>query len=164
VSAEQKLKENKKMSIRPRLVGKVARVLNSREIAINLGLNYGIKFGMLFDVVDPKGEEIVDPETREILGSLERAKVRVKVIAVYPKMSVASTYKTREINVGGSGKSGMFAFEQVTSSIVHDLLPPKWIKEVETLKTTEKTWENLELKDSYVKIGDPVVEVIDPTE
>ena len=152
------------MSMRSRLEGKVARVLNSREIVINLGLNNGIKPGMLFDVVDPKGEEIVDPETKEILGSLERPKVRVKVIAVHPKMSVASTYKTREINVGGSGKSGIFAVEQATSILVHDLLPPKWIKEIETLKTTEKTWEDLDSKDSYVKIGDPVVEVTDPDE
>ena len=30
----------------------------------------------------------------------------------------------------------------------------------ETLKTSEKTWEDLDEKESYVKTGDPVVQII----
>ncbi len=40
------------------------------------------------------------------------------------------------------------------------LLPPKWVTKYETLKTDEKTWEDIDEEDSYVKIGDPVIEVL----
>lgn len=59
--------------------GKVARILNSRELAINVGAADGVKVGMYFDVLDPKGEDIKDPDSGEVLGSLERPKVRVKL-------------------------------------------------------------------------------------
>ena len=37
----------------------------------------------------------------------------------------------------------------------------KWVTKHETLKTEEKTWEDLDEVDSYVKIGDPVVQVLE---
>lgn len=40
-----------------------------------------------------------------------------------------------------------------------------WVTRYETLKTREETWEDLEEEDSYVKTGDPVVQVLsDPEE
>ena len=42
--------------------GKVARILNSRELAINIGSNNGVQAGMYFDILDPKGENITDPD------------------------------------------------------------------------------------------------------
>lgn len=39
-------------------------------------------------------------------------------------------------------------------------MPPRYVTKYETLKTTEKTWEDLEEKESFVKTGDPVVQVI----
>ena len=56
--------------------GKVARVLNEREIAINIGTAHGVTVGMYFDVIDPHYENIKDPDTNEVLGSLGRPKVR----------------------------------------------------------------------------------------
>src|SRR2546425_9679519 len=90
--------------------GKVARILNSRELAINVGATDGVKVGMYFDVLDPKGEDIKDPDSGEVLGSLERPKVRVKVAKVQDHLSVASTYKTFEVNVGGRGGAMDFGF------------------------------------------------------
>jgi hypothetical protein len=43
-------------------------------------------------------------------------------------------------------------------------LPPKMVTKCETLKTTETTWEDLKEADSYVKTGDPVVQVIEEIE
>ena len=137
--------------------GKVARVLNSRELAINIGSNDGVRVGMLFDVLDIKGEDIRDPDTNEILGSIKRSKVRVKVIDVQDKLSVASTYKATEINVGGSGIGGMGRISTM-------LLPPKYVKRIDTLKTTELTWEDLDESENYVKIGDPVVSATEVSE
>lgn len=141
-----------------RLRGKVARILNSRELAINLGSAQGVAVGNLFDVLDPKGEDITDPESGELLGSVERPKVRVKVINVQEKLCIASTYKSRKVNVGGMGSD--LGFGRMASM----LRPPEYVTKYETLKTKEKTWEDLEEKESFVKTGDPVVLVSEPAE
>jgi hypothetical protein len=106
---------------------------------------------MLFDVIDPKGEDIVDPETGDIIGSLERAKVRVEVISAQNRLSVASTYKKERVNVGGVGIG--------TSAINQLFLQAEYVTPYETLKTEERTWEDLSEAESYVKHGDPVVQV-----
>lgn len=142
------------MSDKP-IRGKVARLLNSRELAMNIGSADGVELGMYFDVLDPKGEDIKDPDSGEVLGCLERPKVRVKVVKLQEHLSVASTYKTYQINVGGQG--GVLGV-----SFANLLLPPKFITKQETLKTSEKTWEDLDEEESYVKTGDPVLQVIEP--
>lgn len=143
------------MSKQQPIRGKVARILDSRELAINIGSDDGVKEGMYFDVLDPKGEDIKDPDTGEVLGSLERPKVRVRVKSVQPRISVATTYKQKQVNVGGSGSL-------VSTIKFSDLfLPPKYITTTETLKTEEKTWEDLDETKSYVKTGDPVVQVLE---
>lgn len=133
--------------------GKVARVLNSREIALTVGSSDGVVVGMFFDVMDPKGEDITDPDTGDILGSVERPKVRVQITKVQELLSVASTYRKTKKNIGG----------HITDlgSLSRVLMPPKWVTKYETLKTEEKTWEDLDEEQSYVKIGDPVVQVIE---
>ena len=137
--------------------GKVARILNTRELVINLGSEDGITLGMYFDVMDPKGTDIEDPDTREVLGSIERPKVRVKVSRVETRLSMASTYRSKKVNIGGQG-----GIRDASSGLLSQILtPPKWVTKYETLKTQEKTWEDLDEKESYVKIGDPVVQVLD---
>jgi hypothetical protein len=133
--------------------GKVARILNSRELAINVGSKDGVIAGMYFDVLDPKGEDITDPDSGTVLGSIDRPKVRVQVTAVQEGLSVASTFKKRQINVGGSGIMS-------TQNLSNLFLPPKYVTKFETLKTDEKTWEDLSESQSYVKTGDPVVQVV----
>jgi hypothetical protein len=140
------------MTDRP-IRGKVARILTSRELVINVGSNDGVEIGMYFDVLDPKGDDIKDPDSGEVLGSVERPKVRVKVTKVQERLSVASTYKTYEVNVGGRGGGIDFSFSKF-------LQPPKYVTKQETLKTSEKTWEDLEEEQSFVKTGDPVVQVL----
>jgi hypothetical protein len=108
---------------------------------------------MYFDILDRNGEDIKDPDTGEILGSIERAKVRVQVTKVHEKLSVASTYKKKEINVGGRGGVG--------GDLASLFMPAKYETKYETLKTTEKTWENLSESESYVKTGDPAVQVVE---
>ena len=134
--------------------GKVARVLNSRELAINVGKNHDVESGMYFDVMDQEHENILDPDTGDILGSIERPKVRVRVMLVQDRLSLASTFKKKNVNIGGSSGFGLLA-----GGLSEALMPPKWVTKYETLKTEEKTWENLEEKESYVKTGDPVVQV-----
>ena len=134
------------------LRGKVARILDSRNLVINIGSQQGVIIGMYFDVMDPKGEDIRDPNTNEILGSIERPKVRIRIINVQDKLSVASTYKKKKVNIGGKGVAINLGFAEY-------LMPPKWVTKYETLKTDEKTWEDLNEEESRVKSGDPVSQV-----
>ena len=131
--------------------GKIAQIINSREVALNIGSDHGVQLNMLFDILTPRGFDIMDPDTGEVLGSVDRPKARVKVIMVRPKLSIASTYKTRRVNVGGTGllgRSGLFE-------------PPKWETRIETLKTDENTLEELPEEESYVSTGDPVIQVFE---
>ena len=138
--------------------GKVAQILNSRELVINAGSSSGVAVGMRFEVMDAKGEDIKDPATGELLGSLERPKVKVEVSKVQDRLSVASTYKKETVNVGGAGLA-----VGVSSPLSQLFMPAKYETRYETLKTEEKTWEDLDEEDSYVKIGDPVVQVLEGT-
>ena len=47
-------------------------------MVINVGSNNGVVVGMRFDVMDTKGQDVQDPDTGELLGSIERPKVRVE--------------------------------------------------------------------------------------
>lgn len=134
--------------------GKVARVLNSREVALTVGAGDGVKVGMHFDILDPKGEDIIDPDTGYVLGSLSRPKVRVRIVTVHERLSVGRTFKKTKVNVGG--ESTMYS---PLSEFHKYLLPAQWVTVYETLKTEEKTWEDLDEAKSYVKTGDPVIEV-----
>lgn len=140
------------MNDKNNICGKVAQILNSRELVINLGTEQGVELGMYFDVLDKKGQEIRDPVTKEVLGSIDRPKVRVKVTKLQIKICIAATYKKTIVNKGGTFAMGGFA---------NALISPKLVTKYETFKTDERTWEDLSEEESYVKIGDPVVQVIE---
>lgn len=135
--------------------GKVAKILSSREVALNVGKKHGVELGMLFDILSPKGHLITDPDTGESLGSTELPKVRVRISRVDDKFSVASTYRTMRVNVTGRGDIlGLFQ-------------PPKWENRYETLKvgqSFESGAEDLDEQDSYVSRGDEVIQVTDNDE
>ena len=139
-----------------RIRGKIAKILNSREVAVNIGHEHGVTSGMVFDILASPGDEVEDPDTGDFLGLVEQAKARVKIKRAYEKFAVATTYRNREVNVGGSGLS--------LNPLGKLFEPPKWEKRYETLKAKggfEAASEDLDEKDSYVSVGDPVVQVID---
>ena len=134
---------------------KVAKILNSREVVITAGSEQGVRVGMRFDILDRKGENITDPDTGKVLGSVERPKVRVEIVQVQERISVASTYKRKMVNEGGN------ALEFGFGDYARALTPSKWVEVYETLKTDETTWEDIKEYESYVKTGDPVAQVIE---
>lgn len=136
--------------------GKVARVLNSREVALNVGASEGVREGMQFDILAPEQDEIKDPDTQEVIGSLNRPKVRILVSVVEERFCVAHTFRHKRVNVGGKGLNLSLDRSFFDRSLFE---PPKWVTRYETLKTSEATWEDLSEDDSYVKTGDPVIEV-----
>ena len=129
--------------------GKVAQVLNDREVAINRGANDGVEPGAKFNILS-HSQEIKDPDTGETLGSIDRAKVAVRVTAVYDRLSVAETFDVRKVNVGGNGIGiGIFT-------------PPKWENHYVTLKQGGGEADDVSELDRFVAIGDPVVQIIEP--
>lgn len=134
--------------------GKVARILNRRELVLNVGSDHGVRQGMKFAILNPKGARIIDPDTKEELGSVEVPKVIVEIVRVKEKLTVGRTFRSSRINVGGIGSATMGAIGRMFE-------PPKYEEISETLKTDERTYQQeLDEKDSYVKIGDPAVQVV----
>jgi hypothetical protein len=131
--------------------GKVARILNSRELVINRGHEAGVREGMRFAVLDTTGEGIKDPDTGEQLGSVQRTKVQLEVTQVSDKMAVAKTYKYRSVNVGGTNYQ--------LGDIASLFAPARIVQRPETLKVEDADWEPLSEGRSFVKIGDPVVQI-----
>ncbi len=119
--------------------GKVAAVLNDRELVINKGESSGVKPGMIFGV--PEEREIQDPDTKEELGSVEIIKIRVKVVDVKPKMSICRTYETYHFNLGGSGQlRSMPTLPWVAAATQVGLYyepPPNWVTKVKTINPKE---------------------------
>ena len=73
--------------------GKVATILNVRELTINRGSQDGVEVGMRFKIVD-ENAAVIDPDTKEELGTISREKIRVKIVYVQPRFSIARTYDT----------------------------------------------------------------------
>ena len=73
--------------------GKVAKILNDRELAINVGSDKGVQTGYKFQIVQ-ETDEILDPDTKKNLGRFRRVVIRVKIVAVDPLKSIAQTYET----------------------------------------------------------------------
>jgi hypothetical protein len=132
--------------------GKVAQIINSQELVINRGSQAGVREGMRFAVLEAGLGAIRDPDTGEDLGSIQRTKVQVEVTQVRELLSVAGTYRSKRVNVGGVG--GFTAGE-----VGRLFTPPRWVEQRETLKASDAKWEPLTEEQSIVKIGDPVVQI-----
>lgn len=126
------------------LHGKVAAILNARELVINIGQEQGVTVGMKFKVLAETPFEVQDPDTGKTIGIVDREKVRVQTTDVQPNLAVCRTYKTRRT-------SGLFF------PSVQDLMPVSR-EEVETLKADSSSLPPpLKEEESYVKRGDRVV-------
>lgn len=129
------------------LRGRVAQILNERELVINVGEQDGAEEGMRFAVLAGSPVQIPDPETGEPLGWLDREKVRVEAIRVMERMSVCITYETRLVG----GALGLID--------VSEMFRPKQ-QIPKTLRATRDSYlAPLTAAESYVKIGDVVREL-----
>ena len=78
--------------------GKVAEVLNDREVVINRGEDHGVKLGTRFKLMETL--RIKDPDTRDIIGEITREKLRLKVVHLEQSMSIARTYESYKYGGG----------------------------------------------------------------
>jgi hypothetical protein len=147
------------MSSNQRLTGRVAAILNSRELVINIGAEQGVELDMKFRVLD-EVKTVINPDTGKEIGEVQREKIRVKIDEVKENISIGRTYETYDINIGGS--SGFFSG---SSDIFRSLTPPQWVTRVKTLayssSDTGLDYKPLDESGSFVKIGDSVQQIID---
>ena len=119
--------------------GKVAKILDSRQVVLNVGSSDGVAIDMIFKVVNPEGEQIRDPDTNQVLGSLESPKTRIRILEVHDRLSVATPSADSQ------------GFVSITlGPFARALMPPRWVDQYESLGTNLST----------VAIGDPVVQVM----
>ena len=123
--------------------GKVAKIINRRQLVINRGTDHGVEPGMKFVVVDDF-EEILDPDTQESLGTIRREKIRVRVVEVQKSLAIASTYETY-VNPGLG--SYVRAFEEPTKQVRKLKIPQDY-------STTP-----FEEVEGFVNIGDKVEQI-----
>ncbi len=130
------------------LEGRVAGIINARELTINIGKDENVELGMKFKVLASEPFIIRDPESGKKIGELDREKIRVKVSEVYDNFSVCQTYKVK--NFGGIAPV-------ISGSFIDSLYPPKMV--VETLKIEDSELPPpLSEEESYVKSGDRVIQ------
>lgn len=125
-------------------LGKVAQVLNERELVINLGTAEGVRRGMKYAVLAATPTQITDPDTGDVLGEIDRDKVRVQVIEVQDHLAVARTYEGKVV---GGGLGSLFP----EFMIGHERMEYKTFH-----YSTGSVPGPIEPNESYVKIGDRV--------
>ena len=133
-----------------RLEGRVAGILNARELVINIGSNHGVKEGIEFAVMAETPTKIVDPTTKEVLDTIDREKVRVQAKEVRPKVTICRTYRM---------KGGVGGFLRATQlSVLSQMMAQSATHETLRIEDSDMP-APLPEEESYVKINDRVVEV-----
>ena len=76
---------------------KVIKIISDKRIVINAGKNE-VQTGEILRVIEKNSEEIVDPDTNEVLGTLDYIKATITVEYVYEHMSICKNYETKTVN------------------------------------------------------------------
>ena len=76
---------------------KVIKIISDKRIVINAGKNE-VQTGDILRVIEKISEEIVDPDTNEVLGTLDYIKATITVEYVYEHMSICKNYETKTVN------------------------------------------------------------------
>jgi len=139
--------------------GKVAQLISERDLAINRGSSEGVSVGMHFQVLSPEPSEVRDPDTDEILGTVDIPKIEVEVISVQPHLAVCRTFK--KVTVPGRAPTRGIAspYNSLSASIFGDPGTPDR-ERFQTLRSDEAFVVNeMEPRESFVKRGDRVVQI-----
>ncbi|QQM54202.1 hypothetical protein [Rhodococcus pyridinivorans] len=124
-----------------RIRGQVAALLSARELILNRGSVDGVQIGMRFAILNRNGVNIKDPETGAVLGTVEVPKTIVKIVRLQgDNLAVGRTFRTVK-SVFGAALGG----DQV---------------ETLSIKKGSSVRAELDPEDSFVQVGDPVVETI----
>jgi len=130
---------------------RVIRILDTTTLIVNAGTNDGIEAGTRFGIYTPV-EDVVDPETEEVLGRYRRRKAVVVATSVYPRFTVASAPTTRRRvteTSGGLLNFGIGGTRNRTEVVQEDLPVAEF--EVKPLPTGM----DIHIGDHVEPLGDP---------
>ena len=144
-----------------KIEGRVAQILNARELVINIGSDQGVSRGMKFSVLSEAPMEIRDPTTNEVLDEIDREKVRVEASEVRNRITICRTFRTTKI--GGKGLQSIAALSGLSFEALYGMQPERTV--VETLRVQDSQLPPpLKPEESYVKLNDRVVSVDEGTQ
>lgn len=130
---------------------KVVRILDEYRIVINAGLNQGIT-GNDYFTIEGVVDNISDPDTGELLGSITGTKAKVRPVEIFEKMSICQSIE--EISyVSNLLKS----LEAVAPS-------PQKLNVDKTQISNPDFYEEIQLGDEAILIKRPVLNVPVKTE
>ena len=145
--------EEEFQSLAEKLKGRVAQIISSRELVINIGSIQGVEPKMIFAVLAESPLDIKDPISGESLGVIDREKVRVEATDVQENLTICRTYRAK-------ATSGRVS---ATSILMSGLWGAEVGEGVETLRAKDSSLPApLSPEESYVKIKDRVVLVEAP--
>lgn len=72
---------------------KVVKIIDEYRVVINAGSNNLIHDGQNLEIFVP-GTPIIDPDTGDNLGTLDYIKAKLRVVNVFPRMSVCANRET----------------------------------------------------------------------
>jgi len=75
------------------LRGKVAKLIDTYTVALNIGKDKGVEKGMKFAILCPT-LKIEDPDTHEELGELNFIKARIEVTEIFDRFCLAESSET----------------------------------------------------------------------
>ncbi len=128
--------------------GKVAAILNERDLVINKGQEDGVSEGMQFQVTQPD-VPIRDPDSGVELGVLVRDKIKVRIVESHPQFSVAKTYETYSAQVPSVYEQAELASRGRTVTRVQKII----------IESPGQNTDTIGQEGSTVKVGDPVVQI-----
>jgi uncharacterized protein YerC len=119
---------------------KVVKIIDAYSIVINGGSNDKLNLGDKLEIF-VKGEEVIDLDTKESLGTLDYIKARIEITTILPKMSVCKDIK-----------------EEYPYSAIRDTINSmgQTVKKVQQLNVDSMDISGIEEKDIKIKIGDLV--------
>lgn len=135
----------------PKITAKVAKILDNRTLVINAGSDKNVRLGMKFLISSSVGSEVKDPDSEEVLGEVAIPKIRVSIVRVDSKYSIAETFEYQTINEGGSIPTSM--------TLTKIFEPPKLVKRYKTFELEESQKRSIDEEKSVVKVGDIAEEI-----
>jgi hypothetical protein len=139
------MSESQGASPTPRIEGRVAQLLNARELVINVGAAAGVRKGMKFRVLADAPLEVLDPQTQAVLDTIDRDKTQVEAVEVRDKIAICRTFR----NIGGN-----LVRRQLEG--IFDLS----VSRPETLQMKDSSLPPpLPESESYVKVNDRVISI-----
>lgn len=85
----------------------VLKLVTDTELLLNVGTGENVNVGDVYAILDPATQNVRDPLTGNVVGTIDRVVVHVTVTRVSDGMSLAKLYGRR--NTGLTGAAGLLA-------------------------------------------------------